>query len=222
MTAPARPLTPSAGRPGAAQQSPQSPQAPRPALRILVVDDDRPLREGCANILRMDGHEVVTFARGEDAIEAARRQHFDIALVDLYMTPVSGMDVLRAIHGSDARTLVVVMTGNPTVASSLDALRAGAWDYLPKPFSASHVQVLVGRAAHAVQAARAAAAEGGDAAAEGAGAAAGGGLRLESGRDLRPDGPAPADDDEETLIGESGALRQAIAMAKRVAAPTPR
>jgi DNA-binding NtrC family response regulator len=182
-----------------------------------VVDDDRPLREGCANILRMDGHEVVTFARGEDAIEAARRQHFDIALVDLYMTPVSGMDVLRAINGSDARTLVVVMTGNPTVASSLDALRAGAWDYLPKPFSASHVQVLVGRAAHAVQAARAAAAEGGDAAGDG-GAAAPAGLRLESARDLRPDGPAPADDDEDTLIGESASLRQAIAMAKRVAA----
>jgi DNA-binding NtrC family response regulator len=214
MTAPARPLTPSTGPSGAA---PQSPQAPRPALRILVVDDDRPLREGCANILRMDGHEVVTFARGEDAIEAARRQHFDIALVDLYMTPVSGMDVLRAINGSDARTLVVVMTGNPTVASSLDALRAGAWDYLPKPFSASHVQVLVGRAAHAVQAARAAAAEGGDAAGDG-GAAAPAGLRLESARDLRPDGPAPADDDEDTLIGESASLRQAIAMAKRVAA----
>src|SRR5690348_15987476 len=62
-------------------------------LRILVVDDDRTLREGCANILQLDGHQVTVFSRGEEAIEAARRQHFDIALVDLYMTPVSGMDV---------------------------------------------------------------------------------------------------------------------------------
>ncbi|HEY1178755.1 MAG TPA: response regulator, partial [Phytomonospora sp.] len=119
-------------------------------LRILVVDDDRTLREGCANILQLDGHQVTVFARGEEAIAAAQRQHFDIALVDLYMTPVSGMDVLRAIIAADKDTLVVVMTGNPTVASSLDALRAGAWDYLPKPFSASHLQVLVGRAAHVV------------------------------------------------------------------------
>ena len=99
-----------------------------------------------------DGHEMnwIRAIRGEEAIDAAERQHFDIALVDLYMTPISGMDVLRAITNSSRDTLVVVMTGNPTVASSLDALRAGAWDYLPKPFSASHLQVLVGRAAHAV------------------------------------------------------------------------
>ena len=58
-----------------------------PALRILVVDDDRTLREGCANILRLDGHHVVSFGRGEEAIEAIERQAYDIALVDLYMTP---------------------------------------------------------------------------------------------------------------------------------------
>ena len=98
----------------------------RRALRVLVVDDDRTLREGCANILRIDGHHVVAFGRGEDAIAAAERQTFDLALVDLYMTPVSGMDVLRAVTAASPETLVVVMTGNPTVASSLDALRAGA------------------------------------------------------------------------------------------------
>jgi DNA-binding NtrC family response regulator len=122
---------------------------------VLVVDDDRTLREGCANILRVDGHQVVACGRGEDAIAAVGGSTFDLALVDLYMTPVSGMDVLRAITAASPETLVVVMTGNPTVASSLDALRAGAWDYLPKPFSASHLQVLVGRAAHAPPAPRA-------------------------------------------------------------------
>ena len=188
--------------------------ADKRALRILVVDDDRTLREGCANILRLDNHHVTVFSRGEEAIDAAQRQHFDVALVDLYMTPVSGMDVLRAIVAADPRTLVVVMTGNPTVASSLDALRAGAWDYLPKPFSASHLQVLVGRAAHAVRtggrgdrtsltpAAAAGAAPRPSPAAGPAGAAAG-----EGGAD---DGGA--------LIGDSPAFRHAVAMAKRVAA----
>jgi DNA-binding NtrC family response regulator len=174
---------------------------------VLVVDDDRTLREGCANILRVDGHQVTACGRGEDAIAAVARQAFDLALVDLYMTPVSGMDVLRAITDASAETLVVVMTGNPTVASSLDALRAGAWDYLPKPFSASHLQVLVGRAAHAAPGARAP-------------------------RDLRPAGEVPsggaaaAGDEQEidghALIGTSPGLRQAVAMARRVAGPTPR
>ncbi|GJG87948.1 acetoacetate metabolism regulatory protein AtoC [Gemmatimonadetes bacterium T265] len=184
-----------------------------PALRILVVDDDRTLREGCANILRLDGHHVVAFGRGEEAIDAAERQHFDIALVDLYMTPISGMDVLRAITASSRDTLVVVMTGNPTVASSLDALRAGAWDYLPKPFSASHLQVLVGRAAHAARGGRVSRElrdAGGSAAAPAAAPVS-----------ARAAGDAPTPraggEGDHSLIGDSAALRQAVAMARRVA-----
>lgn len=121
-------------------------------LRILVVDDDRTLREGCASVLQMDGHAVTATGRGEEALEMVRRRRFDLILVDLYMTPISGMEVLKAAVEANRKVIVVVMTGNPTVASSIEALRAGAWDYLPKPFSASHLQVLVGRAAHAVTA----------------------------------------------------------------------
>lgn len=123
-------------------------------LRILVVDDDRTLREGCASVLQMDGHTVTSSGRGEEAIELLRRRRFDIVLVDLYLSPVSGMEILKAAVEAHPGIIVVVMTGNPSVASSIEALRAGAWDYLPKPFSASHLQVLVGRAAHAVGAAK--------------------------------------------------------------------
>lgn len=194
----------SAHAPRSASAPPPDAAESRRTLRVLVVDDDRTLREGCANILRVDGHQVTACGRGEDAIAAAQRQAFDLALVDLYMTPVSGMDVLRAVTTASPETLVVVMTGNPTVASSLDALRAGAWDYLPKPFSASHLQVLVGRAAHTTPGARAP-------------------------RDLRPAADDPASgtagaaggDEQEVdghaLIGTSPGLRQAVAMARRVA-----
>ena len=112
-------------------------------LRILVVDDDRTLREGCASVLQIDGHSVTSSGRGDEALEMVRRRRFDIVLVDLYMSPVTGMEILRAIMETHKDTIVVVMTGNPSVASSIEALRAGAWDYLPKPFSASHLQVLV-------------------------------------------------------------------------------
>lgn len=108
-------------------------------LRILVVDDDRTLREGCVSVLQMDGHTVASTGRGEEALEFVRRRRFDLVLVDLYMTPISGTEVLKAAVEAHKGVIVVVMTGNPTVASSIEALRAGAWDYLPKPFSASHL-----------------------------------------------------------------------------------
>lgn len=123
-------------------------------LRILVVDDDRTLREGCASILQTWGYTVTSTGKGEEALELVRRKRFDIVLVDLYMSPITGLEILKAAVDAHKHVTVVVMTGNPSVASSIEALRAGAWDYLPKPFSASHLQVLVGRAAHAANSAK--------------------------------------------------------------------
>jgi DNA-binding NtrC family response regulator len=123
-------------------------------LSILIIDDEHTLRESCASVLRIEGYDVTLCGRGEDALELVQRRGFDIVLLDLYMSGISGMDLLRAIVDVRPETLVIIMTGNPSVDSSLDALRCGAWDYLPKPFSASHLQVLLGRAAHAILANR--------------------------------------------------------------------
>jgi DNA-binding NtrC family response regulator len=124
------------------------------SIRILVIDDERTLRESCATVLKMDGFNVTLIGRGEEALDTVKRRQFDIILCDLYMSQVSGMDLLKATLEHFPATIVVVMTGNPSVASSIEALRAGAWDYLPKPFSATHLQVLIGRASHAVIVAR--------------------------------------------------------------------
>ncbi|HEY4133253.1 MAG TPA: sigma-54 dependent transcriptional regulator [Gemmatimonadaceae bacterium] len=122
----------------------------RGTIRVLVIDDDRTLREGCASLLQVEGYNVSTSGRGDEAIELVRRAPFDIVIIDLFMTPVSGMEILRATLTARPETIVLMMTGNPSVASSVEALRVGAWDYLPKPFSATHLQLLFGRAAHAV------------------------------------------------------------------------
>ncbi len=126
----------------------------RPRLRVLVADDDHTLRESCASILELDGNDVTLAARGEEALDLLRRRRFDIALLDLYMAEVSGMELLRAGLESNPDLIPIMITGRPSVDTSLEALRAGAWDYLPKPFSASQLQVLMGRASHAVQSAR--------------------------------------------------------------------
>ena len=130
------------------------PAALRASIRILVIDDDRTLREGCASILRAEGYNVTVCGRHDEAMDTFRRSRFDVVLVDLYMTPVSGIDILKALLVVRPETIIVMMTGNPSVNSSVEALRLGAWDYLPKPFSGSHLEVLVGRAAYTVLAAR--------------------------------------------------------------------
>jgi len=124
------------------------------SIRILVAEDDRVLRDGLAAMLRNDGYEVATAVSGIDALERLKRCSFDIVLTDLYLGTVSGMDVLRGAYAAKRETIVIVITGHPSVTASIEALRAGAWDYLPKPFSATHLQILIGRAAHVVLQAR--------------------------------------------------------------------
>ncbi len=119
-------------------------------MRALIVDDDRTLREGCASVLRSEGFVVDVTARGDEAIEMVRRSRYDIMFVDVYMTPVSGIDVLKAVMATAPNTLVVLMTGNPSVDSSIEAMQIGAWDYLSKPYSGTQLQLLLGRAAHTV------------------------------------------------------------------------
>jgi DNA-binding NtrC family response regulator len=123
-------------------------------LRILTIDDERTLRESCKMFLESEGYRVETAGRGNEALDLVRRKPFDIVLIDLNMSEVNGMELLAATIERSPDAIVVIMTGNASVASSIEALRAGAWDYLPKPFSATHLQVLIGRAAHAVLVAR--------------------------------------------------------------------
>jgi DNA-binding NtrC family response regulator len=124
------------------------------SISVLIVDDEATLRDSCTSVLRVEGFNVTALGRGEEARDALRRRSFDIVMLDLYMTGVGGMDLLQTCMEANPETIVIVMTGNPSVSTSIEALQAGAWDYLPKPFSAPQLQTLLGRAAHAVQVAR--------------------------------------------------------------------
>jgi DNA-binding NtrC family response regulator len=123
-------------------------------VRILIVDDERTLRESCASVLEYEGYQVSTCSRGDEARDLIKRTAFDIVLLDLYMSETPGMRLLRICLDAHPDTIAIMITGNPSVDSSLEALRAGAWDYLPKPFSGTHLQILIGRAAHSVLVAR--------------------------------------------------------------------
>ncbi len=126
----------------------------RAGLNLLVVDDERTLRESCRSILAGLGYRVETASRGEEAIKLIQRRSFDIILTDLYLPDVTGIEIVTAAVEQHPGAIVIVMTGNPSVASNVEALRAGAWDYLPKPFSATHLEIVVGRASHALMVAK--------------------------------------------------------------------
>jgi DNA-binding NtrC family response regulator len=117
---------------------------------VLIVEDEATLRESCTSVLTHEGYEVSAVGRGDEARDLLQRMRYDIVLLDMNMSQVPGMELLETCLKTNQDTLVVMMTGNPNVESSVEALRAGAWDYLPKPFTATQLQILFGRARHAI------------------------------------------------------------------------
>lgn len=154
MTAPRTRTTPSQPGESAEHEISLVTSEFRATLSLLLVDDERTLRETCRSILESLGYRVEVASNGEDALKLLQRRTFDIVLTDLYLPDVTGVELCKAAVERSPETLVVVMTGNPSVASNVEVLREGAWDYLPKPFSATHLEILIGRAAHTVQIAR--------------------------------------------------------------------
>jgi DNA-binding NtrC family response regulator len=114
--------------------------------RILVVDDDATIRQTLAEILDRQGYEVHSAEDGAAALAAARRCSFDLALLDLRLPDTGGLDLMAALRELDDRTLVVVMTAYPEVRTAISALKAGAYDYLNKPFDLDDLKGLVRRA----------------------------------------------------------------------------
>ncbi len=125
----------------------------RAALGVLVVDADPAMREGCGLILEQDGYGVVTSRRADEALELMKRRKFAVAVLDLGVAGTSGLKLLKACLASNPATRVII-TAHPA-AAGLETPEQGAWDYLPKPFTASQLQSLVARAALAGHAARA-------------------------------------------------------------------
>ena len=117
----------------------------RPA-HVLVIDADEAIAESCTRFLAADGFEVAPASRADHALHLLGRRPFEIVLLDLQVPGSSGLALLRAVRAKSPDSIVIVTTEGPSVDSSLAAFDAGAWDYLPKPFSAAHLQVLVGRA----------------------------------------------------------------------------
>lgn len=161
-------------------------------IKVLVVDDDDSILGSSVHILEQEGYDVDGLQRGSDAEARLRGGAADIVLLDWYMSGVSGLRLLHTALGARPDTIVIVITGRPSIESSMEALKKGAWDYLPKPFSAPHLKILVGRAAHTVLVTRES-------------------ESMRGGTDEKVG-------DEALPIGESPAFKSVMALARKVAA----
>jgi len=113
---------------------------------ILVVDDEKIIRDGCVKILSKEGWTVQTACSGEEGLVLMKNEPFDLLLLDLKMPGMSGMEVLQQARSKHPDLLIVVITGYATVESAVEAMKAGAYDFIPKPFTPDQLRIVVHRA----------------------------------------------------------------------------
>jgi DNA-binding NtrC family response regulator len=114
-------------------------------MSVLLADDEKTIRITLRDALEEAGHTVVAVADGIEARRAIEERNFDVVLTDLKMPGMPGMEVLRLVKGRSPDTEVIVMTGYGTVESAVDAMKAGAYEYLLKPFPNETVVLLLAR-----------------------------------------------------------------------------
>ncbi len=117
-----------------------------PPAKILVVDDEEIILLSCERVLTEEGYEIQTRLSGKEALELLAEELFDLAIVDLKMPGMDGIELLRAIKRDYPHISVIMITGYSTIESAVEAMKAGAVDYLPKPFTPDQVTMVVKKA----------------------------------------------------------------------------
>ncbi|MBN1850326.1 MAG: sigma-54-dependent Fis family transcriptional regulator [Deltaproteobacteria bacterium] len=115
-------------------------------MKILVIDDEYVICEGCRLAFSDSEHSVSTEMTGKGGLDALRKGPFDIVLLDMRLPDMDGMDILKTLHKENPDIYVIVMTGYSTVQNAVEAMKVGAFDYLAKPFSDDELLIAVGRA----------------------------------------------------------------------------
>jgi two-component system sensor histidine kinase/response regulator len=103
--------------------------------RILVIDDELGIREGCRRTLEPEGYTVDAASTGHEGLRRVKEEPFDLVLLDVVMPDVRGIELLGPIHEQDPEIICIIVTGYATVELAVQAIKAGAYDFLSKPFS---------------------------------------------------------------------------------------
>ncbi|MGB2769490.1 MAG: sigma-54 dependent transcriptional regulator [Candidatus Zixiibacteriota bacterium] len=114
--------------------------------RILVVDDEEIVLKSCRKILEGGGHEVLTVLSGQGAFDILEKEPIDIVITDIKMPGIDGIQVLERVKEKYPDIAVIMITGYSTVQSAVQAMKLGAFEYIPKPFTPDEVLIVVEKA----------------------------------------------------------------------------
>ncbi|HEX8822870.1 MAG TPA: sigma-54 dependent transcriptional regulator, partial [Archangium sp.] len=117
--------------------------------KVLVIDDEANLRKVLAAMLRRDGFDVTVASDGEQGLAEFNKNGADIVVTDLVMPKAGGMEVLRSVNAANPDVPVIIITAHGTVDSAVEAIKAGAFDYVTKPFDQSELSAVIAKAAKA-------------------------------------------------------------------------
>ena len=113
--------------------------------RILIIDDEEVVLDSCMQILKKGNYELSTAMNGESGLQLLNDFQPDLVCVDLKMPGLSGFEVLNKIREIDPNIVCIVITGYSTVSSAIEAMKNGAYDFLPKPFTPDEFRLIIGR-----------------------------------------------------------------------------
>ena len=114
--------------------------------KILVVDDEGDARAPLVEYLTESGYSVIEVGHPDEALEIARKQHFDLVMTDLRMPGMDGVTLFKKLKELEPEAVGIIMTGFGTIESTVKAIKAGAWDYITKPFQLDETGIIVKRA----------------------------------------------------------------------------
>ncbi len=112
-------------------------------MNILIVDDEEVLQDVLSSLLRKEGYSVLNALNGQEALGLLQREEVDLVLLDLMLPDISGQEVLKRIHAEDPEQVVIVITAYSSIESAIEAMREGAFHYIPKPFKNEEVLLTI-------------------------------------------------------------------------------
>src|SRR3990172_4862001 len=117
-----------------------------PGEKILVVDDEPGMRSLLSKVLMKGGYFVNAFEAGEEALQTLSEEEYDLAILDIEMPGMNGIELLKRIKQKDPSLSVVMITAYGSLQSAVEAMRQGAYDYLSKPFEMEEIKLVVEKA----------------------------------------------------------------------------
>lgn len=114
--------------------------------KILIIDDEKRVRSGCRKVLSEDGYEVFLAETGDAGLKMIEDDYYDVVLLDLMMPGISGFDLLAHVKTIHPETVFIVITGYATLEHSIEAMKKGAFDFIPKPFTPDQLRMTVAKA----------------------------------------------------------------------------